>query len=159
MQLRKLEKKDAEFMLEWMHDPNVYNCLGKDFNSMTIDNCIAFIEGTKENDSSYHLAITDDCDEYMGTISLKEIDRENKRAEYAIACRTKAMGKGFASFATKELFRIAKEELGLSLIYLNVYETNIRAQKLYIKVGFTKISKPDFIQEENDKLIWFEKRL
>lgn len=159
MRLRELNLKDAEYMLEWMHDPNVSECLGKDFKSMTIDNCKAFIESACSDDDNRHYAIVDDNDEYMGTISLKEIDRVNKRAEYAISCRTKAIGQGFAVSATKELFRIAKDELGLSLIYLNVYKTNIRAQKMYQKVGFINIPKPEFIEENDDRLIWFEVHL
>lgn len=159
MRLRELELKDAKYMLEWMHDPNVSDYLGKDFKSMTIENCKAFIESAKTDVNNRHFAIADDNDEYMGTISLKEIDRDNKRAEYAISCRTKAIGNGFASWATKELFRIAKDEIGLELIYLNVYKTNIRAQKMYLKVGFVSATKPDYIDVDDDRLIWFEKYL
>ena len=159
MRLRELELKDAEYMLEWMHDPNVSGCLGKDFKSMTIQDCNKFIETAKADKKNRHFAIVDDNDEYMGTISLKEIDIENKRAEYAISCRTKAIGHGYAAWATKELFVIAKEDIGLELIYLNVYKTNIRAQKMYQKVGFVNVPKPEFINENDDKLIWFEKHL
>lgn len=161
MQLRKLQQKDAKYMLEWMHDENVNSYLGKDFSHMTLEQCEAFIfQSLFEQDSNRHYAIADDNDEYMGTISLKNIDRETCRAEYAISCRTKAMGKGYAGEATQELFRIARGELGLNLIYLNVYDYNVRAQKLYLKVGFEQVPKPDFIHEECDgRLLWFQKRL
>ena len=98
--------------------------------------------------------------EYMGTISLKNIDFEERRAEYAISCRSKAMGKGFAKAASEELFRIAAGKLGLELIYLYVCDSNIRAQKLYEKLGFERIGKPEFIEEEmNENLLWFQKEL
>ena len=161
MQLRELQKKDAKYMLEWMHDENVNSYLGKDFRHMTLEQCEEFIlHSTLEQDINKHYAIADASDEYIGTISLKNIDREVGHAEYAISCRTKAMGKGYAKEATEELFRIAKEKMGLSLIYLNVYDFNVRAQKLYLKVGFEQISKPDFIHEECDeRLLWFQKKL
>lgn len=160
MKLRALQEKDAEFMLEWMHDENVYSFLEKDFRQMTIENCREFIsEAAALSGSSRHYAITDESDEYMGTISLKNIEWEEQRAEYAISCRSKAMGKGFAKAATEELFHIAFEELGLKLLYLNVYENNIRAQKLYQKVGFCQTKKPEFLKGEWDsRLLWFEKR-
>ena len=70
------------------------------------------------------------------------------------------MGKGFATFATEELFKIAKDKMGLELIYLNVYDYNIRAQKLYKKTGFTPVESFEFIKEETDKrLLWYAKYL
>lgn len=161
MVLRELKMKDAEYMLEWMHDENVYSCLGKDFSSMTIEDCQKFIQESVENPGNgRNFAIVDENDEYMGTISLKNIEWEEKRAEYAISCRTKAMGKGFAKAASEELFQFASKELGLVLIYLYVRESNVRAQKLYDKVGFEQIEKPEFIKEEMDgSLLWFQKNI
>lgn len=161
MILRQLKQKDEEYMLEWMHDDNVYSCLGRDFSSMTIEDCQRFIEESLQNPGNgRNFAIVDENDEYMGTISLKNIEWEEKRAEYAIACRTKAMGRGFALRATTELFQIADRELGLKLIYLYVRTTNIRAQKLYDKVGFEKITKPSFAQDvTGDDLLWYQRRL
>lgn len=161
MVLRELQEKDAEYMLEWMHDANVYSHLGRDFSSMTIENCQNFIKESVQNpENGRNYAIVDEDDEYMGTISLKNIEWKEKRAEYAISCRTKAMGKGFAKKASEELFQKASEEFGLHLIYLYVCETNIRAQKLYEKVGFEKIEKPDFIKEEmGDAMMWYQKQL
>lgn len=159
--LRELKQKDAAFMLEWMHDSNVYAYLEKDFSSMTIENCQSFIKESQETPGNgRNFAIVDKSDEYMGTISLKNIEWEEKRAEYAISCRTKAMGKGFAKAASEELFQYAAKELGLNLLYLYVRPANVRAQKLYDKVGFERIEKPSFIQEKMDpSLIWFQKRL
>lgn len=147
-------------MLEWMHDDNVSTYLGKDFQHMTIENCRNFIREAQNDSKNLHYAIVDETDEYMGTISLKNIDRDNKRAEYAISCRTCAMGKGISKAATEELFQIAVRELGMEILYLNVYDYNIRAQKLYRKTGFEQVEKPDFIQEEeNPALLWFRKIL
>lgn len=160
MVLRDLEQKDAPYMLEWMHDENVNGFLGKDFRHMTIQNCHDFIEHSKQDKSNRHYAIADDSDEYMGTISLKNIDVQNGCAEYAISCRTKAMGKGFARMATEKLFEIARDSLNLHLIYLNVYDYNVRAQKLYEKTGFERTKKPEFLPEEYDAgLLWYEKHL
>lgn len=157
MRLRQLELKDAEYMLEWMHDDNVASNLGKDFKHMTIDNCKDFISSCATDKDNIHYAIVDDADEYMGTISLKNINYTDKRAEYAISCRSKAIGKGFAEKATEELFRIAHEELMLDMLYLDVYDYNIRAQKMYEKVGFVRVEKPEFLTEEFDsRLLWYQ---
>lgn len=161
MVLRQLKKKDAEYMLEWMHDDNVHSCLGRDFGSMTIGDCQRFIEESLQNPGNgRNFAIVDENDEYMGTISLKNIEWEEKRAEYAIACRTKAMGKGFALRASEELFQIAARELGLKLIYLYVRTSNVRAQKLYDKAGFERIPKPSFVKDVTEAdLLWYQRSL
>ena len=35
MKLRALEEKDAVYMLEWMHDPEISSCFRTDFTKMT----------------------------------------------------------------------------------------------------------------------------
>lgn len=161
MKLRQLEAKDAYGMLEWMHDNNVSSHLGKDFDGMTIENCLNFIKSSVENPGNdRHYAITDEQDEYMGTISLKNIEWDEGRAEYAIACRTKAIGRGFAKAATEALFQTASQELNLNLLYLYVRAGNVRAQKLYLKTGFVLSAQPDFIHENVEAdMLWFVKAL
>ena len=43
MKLRKLERKDAPFMLEWMHDSAVVENLQTNFAYKSIKDCEAFI--------------------------------------------------------------------------------------------------------------------
>lgn len=135
MKLRKLAEKDAELMLEWMHDPAVNHVFRADFASMTQENVLSFIRGG-QSASERHYAVCDDADTYMGTISLKHIDHENGTAEYAIVLRRAAQGKGFAGYATREILRIAFGELGLHKVYLNVLKENKHAAGFYEHMGF-----------------------
>ena len=86
MHLRKLKTQDAQFMLEWMHDDSVIHYMRANFAAMQIDDCMNFIEESMYEKQNVHLAITDDNDEYMGTVSLKNILKE-KNAEFAITIR------------------------------------------------------------------------
>ena len=47
MKLRELKKKDALFMLEWMHNKEITRDLLTDFSSKTINDCLRFIENSK----------------------------------------------------------------------------------------------------------------
>ena len=138
MKLRKLCDKDAESMLEWMHDPAVSQFFRAPFAQMTMEDARSFIRGGGQNASNHHYAICDDEDAYQGTISLKDIDVENGTAEYAIVLRRQAQGKGYASFATREILRIAFEELGLHKVYLNVWKENAHAVGFYEHMGFRR---------------------
>ncbi len=133
--LRPLRSGDIPGMLEWMRDPEINRWFRFDADQMTEEKAEKFIqESFTETDR--HYAIADESDEYLGTISLEEIDRENGHALYAISLRSRAQGRGFALEATKELLRIAFEELGMERVYLNVISDNYRARRLYEKAGF-----------------------
>ncbi len=162
MRLRKLSLKDAPLMYEWMRDKNVTCGLQPKFAEMTENDCRAFIERSWIEENNRHLAIVHNEDEYMGTVSLKNIDRACGEAEFAIAVRTKAMGCGFSAFAIKEILRIGLEEMGLKRIYWCVLKENQRAIRFYEKNGYQKIENPPLGRGyENSLYYWYqvEKRL
>ena len=160
MKLRPLEIKDAEGMLEWMHDSNVCEFMQRDFASMTIENCKSFIGSSRDTSEDLHMAAADDNDEYMGTVSLKHIDTENKTAEFAITFRRCAMGTGISAFAMKEIIKKGLSELGLESIIWCVSRKNLRANRFYEKNGYRKIeSVPEKYKQlypDWEDMNWFE---
>lgn len=140
MKLRKLEDKDALCMYEWMNDKDITSIFNHDFSNNTIDDCLSFIHDKSHN--NLHMAIVDDCDEYMGTVSLKNITK--KDAEFAIVTRRKVHGKGYASFGMKEIMNIGFNTYNLEYIYWNVLKDNKRAIKFYDKNGYKRIDINDY---------------
>ena len=140
MRLRKLEIKDAPLMLEWMHDPFVVENMQANFGEKTIDDCERFILSAQKTTDDIHLAIVDENDVYMGTVSLKHIN--NKSAEFAITVRRTAMGKGFSKFGMAEIIRVGLEKLNLDKIYWCVNPVNKRAVRFYDKNNYQRVS-PD----------------
>ena len=133
MYLRKLQLSDAPLMLAWMHDQNVTEHLRADFTSKTIEDAEHFItESQKEFDDNQsdvrgdiHLAIATDEDEYMGTVSLRNI--ANGSAEFAITVRAEAMGRGYSWFGMESILEKAFNEYGLESVYWCVSRDNARA--------------------------------
>lgn len=136
LRLRSLEERDAPYMLEWMHDPETNRLFRANFAAFTEQDVLRFIEDAQTDGKSLHRACADADDEYLGTVSLKNIDRANADAEYAISFRKCARGTGAARFATGEILKIAFEELGIQRVYLNVLVENERANAFYRKCGF-----------------------
>ena len=134
--LRELKEKDAEHMLEWMCDSEITQMFQFNVANIDIKRIHDFINDSMSNKTTRHYAIVDDKDEYMGTISLKDIDEKAKKAEYAIVLRKCAQGKGLAKKATIELLTLAFQELGLQRVYLNVFSTNTHAIRFYRNLGF-----------------------
>ena len=137
MKLRKLQPKDAPNMLSWMHDDSINRIFATNFKSFDEQKVLAFIESSQTDGENLHRACVDANDEYLGTISLKNINQTNKNAEYAISFCKKAHGTGAAKFATDEIIKIAFQELNLERVYLNVLSINERANAFYKKYGWT----------------------
>lgn len=155
--LRPLRPEDAPFMLEWMRDPSIACFFRFDASGMTVEKCRAFIDAANRDPHSRHYAIADEKDEYLGTVSLKDI--ADGRAEYAISTRKRAHGSGAALQATREILRIAFEELGLKTVYLNVLAENLRANAFYRKAGFRFTHTEENALElrgESKALNWYE---
>ena len=137
MKLRKLELKDAPLMLEWMHEPSVVENMKTDFTSKSIEDCESFIKAAQNCVFDLNLAIADDEDIYMGTVSLKHI--KNGTAEFAIAVRKVAMGQGYSKFGMAMIIKIGFEKLGLKKIYWCVSSENKRAIRFYDKNGYKRV--------------------
>lgn len=161
MNLRKLELKDAPLMLEWMHDSDVVQNMKADFAHKTVNDCKKFIKASQTDSQNLHLAVVDDDNTYMGTVSLKNI--ENGTAEFAITVRKGAMGKGFSKYAMSEIIRIGLEELNLKRIYWCVSPKNRRAVKFYDKNGYMRIdlnklniSGNGYTTQQLQHYIWYQ---
>jgi len=129
--------KDAPAMLSWMHDPAVVGKLhGDKFLKSELSDCQRFISGAVGDKENLHRAVTDDCDEYMGTVSLKNIDWAAKDAEFAIALRGMAHGKGYGRFAMNGIMEIAFDKLDLEEVYWIVRVDNLPAIRLYDRGGY-----------------------
>lgn len=170
MLLRKLRKGDAPLMLEWMHDPDVTAGLGKDFAHMTLEDCLAFIGSAQDDAPDVHRAIVDENDEYLGTVSLKHLNKENGSAEFAIVVRKAAMGRGYARQGMGEIINLGFSQKGLKAVYWNVKADNVRAIRFYNKGGHRQVSCAQLIEdgidpheggysdEQIDGFAWYEAR-
>lgn len=149
MRLRDLELKDAPFMLEWMHDESVVEKLRGRFAEKTIKDCEAFIKASENKENGIHLAIVSDEDEYMGTVSLKSVKDES--AEFGIAVRKCAMGRGYSWYGMEEIIRLAFEKYSLESVYWCVSRSNERAVRFYDKHNFHEtVDIPEVILKRYD---------
>lgn len=143
VELRNLEEKDAPFMLEWMHDDDLVKDMRADFKSKTLEDCQSFIQVSQTDRNNAHFAVADSDDAYMGTVSLKNIDLENKAAEFAICMRRCTLGNGMAAEAMKKVMDKAFQEMGLRTVYWSVNPESKRAVRFYDKNGYISIKEMD----------------
>lgn len=159
--LRRLGFSDISGMLEWMHDEELVKWLKKDFTAMKENDCYQFVEDSRKESVHIHLAIADSySDEYLGTVSLKNINFARRDAELGICLRRKCLGKRIGIRAW-ELIRNEATKVGIERIYLCVSVNNIRAIRFYEKNSFEEFSPSDvelegYMEDGNSSLRWFQ---
>ena len=159
MKLRRLEEKDAPYMLEWMHDEELVRYMNKDFSSMKLENCLAFIKKSLESETDIHFAVVDSNDEYQGTASLKNI--RDKKAEFGIVVRRNAMGQGLAAEGMKKILQYGFDKLSLEFVFWCVDTRNQRAISFYDKNKYHRTeyeklnAKVDYEEELVKQYVWY----
>ena len=158
MKLRMLELKDTPGIFEWMKDPECNKHFRFDPDKVTMESVKEFIKKAEKDPVNQHYAITNENDEYLGTISLKNINENDGNAEYAVALRSSVSGKGLGYKATMAVLDIAFNEMKLNRVYLNVWPENERAIALYIKCGFKlegEFREHVYVRGEYKNLMWY----
>lgn len=83
---------------------------------------------------------TESGDREIGSVYLRDIDREKKKAEYGVFIGEEdALGCGYGVQAAKLMLGYGFETLHLEKIFLRVLEDNAGARKSYEKAGFRRI--------------------
>ena len=146
-------------MLEWMHNADVVQNLQANFASKTLSDCQNFICACQDASENLHMAIVDDADEYMGTVSLKHI-RPGVDGEFAITIRACAMGKGLSAFGMQEIIALGLSQLGLQKVYWCVSPENKRAVRFYDKNGYPRVDVKTlqpvgYTQQQLEGYIWY----
>lgn len=158
MKLRRLELKDAPFMYEWMTDEDIVSNFRFFGSEIELKNIEQYVLNAQKDNENLHFAIVEDNDEYLGTISLKNVDMIDKNAEYAIVLRKKAIGKGVAKKATELVLEYAFDTIGLNKVYFNVLKNNKRAIRFYEKLGFKfegEFKDHFFIKGKYETILWY----
>lgn len=161
MKLRKLEPKDAPRMLEWMHTPDAVAHLQGRFAQKTLQDCLDFIAHSDADARQLHLALVDDADVYLGTVSLKHMDPLREDAEFAIAIHPDTMGTGCARKAMEQILELGFTQQKLRRIFWCVSPENRRAVRFYEKGGYarTEAQKVDaeryYTPQLASQLLWY----
>ena len=113
--LRPITLEDTPLIVRWRSDPRVYGTL--------------FRQEERHRQWLREMVLSGKCDQFIivdkaqnrsvGTVFLKEIDREHLRAEYAIFIGEEtARGRGIGSEAARLMTDYGFRQLGLNRIYL-----------------------------------------
>lgn len=138
--LRPLAESDVDSIMTWVNRPEIVgNLAAFSGAAMTreqeLDWCKRTIAGP---DRVFSVFATDD-DRYLGQVGVHQIHARSKVGRLGAVIATKSeMGKGYGSAAITAVMDRAFGELGLHKLWLMVFRTNERGQRLYKRLGFVE---------------------
>lgn len=139
--LRELERKDLVTINKWRNNPELIAFLGAPFRYINLDVDNKWFDNYMNNRGNMiRCAIVQEGeDEILGLVSLVSTDYINQSAEFHIMIGEKEnQGCGIGTFAAKEMLNHAFYNMNLQRVELTVLEDNVRAQRLYEKIGFIR---------------------
>jgi len=136
--LRPLKISDAERFCQWLGDPEVTKFLSiHDLPKPTVKEEKEWIRNSRKDKKSFRLAIDTIEGTHIGSTSLQQIDKFDKRAEFGVMIGDKKYwGQGCGTEVCKLMVDYGFKKMKLHRIHLTYIAFNIRGQKAYEKVGF-----------------------
>ena len=133
--LRAMEKRDIELLRNLRNHPDMRRW-----------HCSHMLVSDIEQEEWYERSGTDQRNKIfmvddlngntVGYVQLRNIDYKNRSVEIGIHLGPEAQGKGYGRDAFLLLMRFAFNEMNMHRVYLQVFDFNDRAIKLYEKLGF-----------------------
>ena len=139
VRLRDLRLADAETCLKWVNDlDTARKCGGGAQMPYTIENerdFIANFAGRKPD--QYHFGVETRDGHFVGVCSYTQVDWKNRNCVIGWFIGDTAMrGRGLGTDMIKTLLKICFHELDMHKVYLEAYEFNQGALRLYERMGF-----------------------
>ena len=140
--IRLFRQDDWEAVYAWVKDPEIKDNFRFTQKNLTPDDMKKFVQLEIENDGSKSLSFVlydkaDPVQQYIGSVSLKNIDKQDYNAELAIVIGSREYrGKGYGQEALYLICEYGFKILGLHKVYLTCVAHNFGAVKSYERFGF-----------------------
>lgn len=137
--LRYMTVDDTERIVDWRNSEAVRSRFIYR-GAFTTEGHLAWIKNMVETGKVIQTIICDlETDEPLGSVYLRDIDRQHNKAEYGIFIgEAKARGRGVGTAACRLMLKHCFEEEGFHRIFLRALSDNVAAIKSYEKAGFQR---------------------
>jgi RimJ/RimL family protein N-acetyltransferase len=138
--LRPLAETDVDHIMSWVNRPEIVgNIAAFSGAPITRDQELAWIRSTITSADRVWSVFASDDDRYLGQVGIHQIHARSKVGRLGAVIATKSeMGKGYGSAAIRAAIDRGFSELGLHKLWLMVFRTNERGQRLYKRLGFVE---------------------
>lgn len=136
--LRDIRDTDLETMAAWRNDPEINKHFFHD-EPVSVEQQRQWVNSlrNRSDEKLFIIAPIEQPDRPVGTVGLVRMDFRNRKAEWGrFLVDPSSRGKGFAAEALYLSLRYAFYHLNMQRLYLEVYEWNEAARKLYESFEF-----------------------
>lgn len=140
VEIRLLDSSDLETTLSWRNRDENRRWF---INSSIIEwnSHVKWFESYQKKSDDFVFVIVSGG-ELLGQCAVYGIDQQRKRAEVGrFLAAPDSAGKGYIKRGCQLLIDACRQQLGLETLFLEVFDDNIRAIKLYEKLGFNEVSR------------------
>lgn len=135
--LRRPEPSDAESLYILKNDPEINSRLGAFSTGMSRADIGDWIERHRHRTNEVLFVVEDSASEVVGHVGLYDIDFRSRRAEFGIMLGARrSWGQGIGTRCTSFMLDYAFDRLNLDRVHLQVLADNVRARRLYERLGF-----------------------
>jgi UDP-4-amino-4,6-dideoxy-N-acetyl-beta-L-altrosamine N-acetyltransferase len=136
--LRPMTEEDTDLIVKWRNEDFVrQNFIYR--KPFTREGHLKWIETMVKTGKVVQFIICTEDHRPVGSVYLRDIDRDHRKAEYGIFIGEKdALSKGYGTHAAKLMIEYAFGKLKLHKLMLRVLAGNDRAKKSYEKAGFVQ---------------------
>ena len=136
--IRPIEEDDIETMYQWYNDQEVNLWSSGAWPLNTLQNkdqlAVKFLDGSPD---TYRYAILAANELFIGTVGFKEVNNPARSATLFVVIGNKTFwGKGYGTDALITFSRFLFTQWNFHRISLDTWDGNIRAIRVYEKVGF-----------------------
>jgi len=134
--------------LSWLNDSNVNKFLEIRYRNQTIDDIFEYIDGFYKDKEKYIWGIYPIKGGLIGTVTLNNVNRDNRVAELGIMIGDiNYWGKSASEDAINLVLNFAFKKIGLNSITGGCYSTNIGMVFTFKRLGFCR---NEIIKTNND---------
>ena len=136
--LREFRWEDLPDIRAWVTDPAITQWLSGAFmKPHTWEQTEQYLRNLLEGGSGANFVIARREDlAYLGQCNLMMVDNVSRKAEMAMVLQAQHAGQGIGTQAGELLMDFAFRQMNLNRVHLRVYADNLRAIRLYRKLGF-----------------------
>lgn len=139
--LRTLEPRDVADLFAIFSDPEVMRYWSSPAweSETAATNLVESVHCATRAGTLYQWGVAQrETDRVIGTCTLAQIDRQNRRAEVGFALRRDSWGRGLMSEAVRSLIEFAVESLSLHRLEADVDPRNAASLRLLERLGFQR---------------------
>ncbi len=143
--LRLLEPGDIEMIRTWRNRDDV-RMYFDDPSMISVERQKEWFSRYRQRPDDYYFVIHwNDGEEFIPVGGVSLYDVSNGSAEYGrcMIGEERARRRGIMTRASRILFDIAKTQLSVSGLYLRVFRTNVRAVRLYERMGYESAGRTE----------------